>query len=209
MIRLQISPSSVSPADLQSAVDALRAGGVVAYPTETFYGLAVDPRAPDAVEKIFRLKQRPPDHAIPLIAADHEQVLDHVGVMNPTAERLAERGWPGALTLIITASRKLAPETHLHTGRIAVRVPENPVARMLALAAGHAITSTSANISGQPPASTAESVASALGDQIDVLIDAGPTNGGLPSTIVDTTGTRPMLVRKGSVPWERVLEFLH
>ncbi|HKY19978.1 MAG TPA: L-threonylcarbamoyladenylate synthase [Vicinamibacterales bacterium] len=208
MIRIVVHPRALSIDALAPAVRALRAGGVVAYPTETFYGLAADPRLGAAVHRIFDLKQRAPDQALPLIAADLDQIADHVGSMTPLAERLAARGWPGPLTLIIPASPVLCADVHLATGKVAVRVPADPVARALAAAAGHAITSTSANFSGQPPASTAEAVIATLGDGLDVVIDAGLTPGGLPSTIIDATGKVPVLVRAGAIAWDRVLEFL-
>jgi L-threonylcarbamoyladenylate synthase len=206
MIHLQVTASTPTDDDLTPAVTALREGGVVAFPTETFYGLAVDPRSAAAVKKVFELKRRAPDQPLPLVASDVDQVIDHVGTMTPLAGRLALRGWPGPLTLIIPASPQLCEDVHLSTGRVAVRVPAHAVARALARSAGHAITSTSANISGDPPASTPERVVASLG-RIDVLIDSGPTPAGLPSTIVDATGGAPVLVRAGAIPWERVLEF--
>lgn len=209
MIRLRVTPGPLTPDALEPAVAALRRGGIVAFPTETFYGLAADPRSAIAVSRIFQVKQRPPDQALPLIAASTRQVAESAGTLTPLAERLALQGWPGPLTLVIPASPHLCAEVHLSTGRIAVRVPADAVARALAEAAGHAITSTSANVSSQPPASTADDVVAAFGEGIDVLIDAGPTPGGLPSTIVDATGEVPILLRAGAVPWERVLEFLH
>ncbi len=207
MFRVFVDPLALKIEALDPAILALRRGGVVAYPTETFYGLAADPRSTPAVRKIFSLKQRPPGQALPLIAASLAQVGDHVGSMTPLAERLALRGWPGPLTLIIPASPLLCDDVHLSTGKVAVRVPSDSVARSLAAAAGHAITSTSANVSGQPPPSTPEEVDVAFGDAIDVLIDAGRTPGGLPSTIVDATGEAPVLVRAGAIAWDRVLEF--
>lgn len=209
MIRIRVQPDRVTPDVLVPAVSALRSGGVVAFPTETFYGLAADPRAAAAVRKIFALKHRSAAQALPLIASSTEQIADHVGAMTPLAERLAARGWPGPLTLIIPASPLLCEDVHRSTGKVAVRVPGDSIARALAAAAGHAVTSTSANISGELPASTASEVTAALGEDIAVLIDAGRTPGGLPSTIVDTTGDTPVLVREGAVPWDRVLEFLH
>ncbi len=207
MIRLRVIPSAIDAGAIAPAVDALREGHVVAFPTETFYGLAADPRSARGVRAVFSVKERAFDHPLPLIAAGLEQIADHVGTMTPLGARLASRGWPGALTLIIPASPRLCEHVHLSTGKVAVRVPADPVARALADAAGHAITSTSANISGEPPASTPEQVARAFGDRIAVLIDAGPTPGGLPSTIVDVTGEAPVLVRAGAIAWERVLEF--
>lgn len=207
MIHLRITPSHLKPDDFVAAVSALHSGGIVAFPTETFYGLAADPRSQLAVRRVFALKQRPADQPLPLIAGDIPQVVDHVGTMTPLARRLAARGWPGPLTLIIPASIRLCDDVHLSTGRIAVRVPGDPVARALAQYAGHAITSTSANFSGEPPASVPERVVASFGTGIDVLIDAGATPAGLPSTIVDASGDAPVLVRAGVIPWERVLEF--
>ena len=207
MMHLRVTPASVGPDDLAPAVSALRHGGIVAYPTETFYGLAADPRSPLAVGKIFELKRRGLDQPLPLIAASVDQIADHVGTMTALAARLASHAWPGPLTLIIPASAKLCDAVHLSTGKVAVRVSADPVARALAQSAGHAITSTSANISGDPPAATADRVAASFGEGIDVLIDAGPAPGALPSTIVDATGDVPVLVRAGMVAWDRVLEF--
>jgi L-threonylcarbamoyladenylate synthase len=207
MIRLRVNPHAVTVDQLVAAVSALRSGGIVAFPTETFYGLACDPRSAFAIKKIFALKQRSPEQPLPLIAASVAQVRHHVGVMTPVAERLAARAWPGPLTLIIPASSELCSEVHLSTGKIAVRVSGDPLARALAEAAGHAITSTSANLSGKPPACTPDVVAASFEDGLDVLLDAGATPGGLPSTIVDATGADPVLVRAGGVSWDRVLEF--
>ena len=206
MIHLRVTPL-VGPDDLVQAVSALGRGGVVAFPTETFYGLAVDPRSATAVKRVFEVKRRAPDQPLPLIASGVDQIIDHVGTMTPLAARLASCGWPGPLTLIIPASSLLCDDVHLSTGKVAVRVPADAVARALARSAGHAITSTSANISGHPPASTPEHVVASFGSGIDVLIDSGPTPAGLPSTIIDATGGVPVLVRAGAIPWERVLEF--
>ncbi|MCM3880584.1 MAG: L-threonylcarbamoyladenylate synthase [Vicinamibacterales bacterium] len=209
MIRLVVDPDRVSGDVLMPATEALRRGGVVAYPTETFYGLAVDPRSTAAVAKLFTLKRRPPDQPVPLIAASLHQVVTDVGTLTPLASLLASRAWPGPLTLVIPASAELSVDVHRSTGRAAVRVPADAVARALAAYAGHAITSTSANISGEPPPTSPDSVVASFGDGIDVLIDSGPTAGGLPSTVVDATGREPVLVRAGAIPWDRVLEFLN
>jgi L-threonylcarbamoyladenylate synthase len=207
MIHLRVTSSVVSADDLVPAVSALARGGVVAFPTETFYGLAVDPRSALAVKRVFELKHRAPDQALPLIACDVDQIVDHVGTLPPLAVRLAARSWPGPLTLIIPASPQLCVDVHRSTGKVAVRIPADAVARALARTAGHAITSTSANFSGDPPAATPERVIASFGNGIDVLIDSGPTPAGLPSTIVDVTGGAPVLVRAGAIRWERVLEF--
>ena len=126
--------------------------------------------------------------------------------MSDLAWRLASRFWPGPLTLIIEAAADIVPLVRAGGASVAVRVPDHGVARLLAAACGCAITSTSANLSGQPAPDTAGAIAAPLCDRLDVLLDAGPTAGGAPSTIVDATGSAPVLVREGVVPWTRVLE---
>jgi L-threonylcarbamoyladenylate synthase len=194
------------------AAAAIARGDVVAYPTETFYGLAADPRNADAIERVFIAKGRRSEEPLPLIASDIEHVERWFGALAPHAAALAHRFWPGPLTLVLPLSseRFSTFPTNLTAGRanIAVRVPAHPLARALALAAGGAITSTSANPSGTPPASTADEVLATLGDRIALILDGGPTPGGAPSTIIDVQELRPTLVRAGVLPWERVLESL-
>ena len=123
MLRLLVDPHAVGPDDLEAAVRALHTGGVVGFPTETFYGLAADPRSPQAVKRVFSVKQRQSDRSLPLIAASLEQVADQVGSLTPLAVRLS-RAWPGPLTLIIPASPLLCEDVHHTTGTVAVRVPQ-------------------------------------------------------------------------------------
>jgi L-threonylcarbamoyladenylate synthase len=208
VLRLRVDSSRLIDDQLLPAASAIQSGGIVAFPTDTFYGLAVDPRSSSAVRKIFQVKRRAGDRPIPLIAESLAQVAEFVGTLTPIAERLALEYWPGPLTLIITASTELCAEVTGGTGRVAVRVPDHTVARAMARLVGHAVTSTSANVSGLPAPSSADEVAASLGDRIDVLIDAGTVGGGLPSTIVDATASTPLLVRPGAVEWERVLKFL-
>src|SRR5260221_6800755 len=209
MLRLRVDPVRFREDELLPAVRAIEAGGLVAFPTDTLYGLAADPRSASAVGRIFSSKGRAPDRPIPLVAASVEQVRESVGTLTPLGERLASQYWPGPLTLIIPASAALCAEVNLGTGKVGVRVPNHAVARALARAAGHALTSTSANVSGRDAPATADEVAFALGHAIDVLIDGGPAPGGLASTIVDVTSSEPVLIRAGPVPWDRVLKFLH
>ncbi|MBI4477493.1 MAG: threonylcarbamoyl-AMP synthase [Acidobacteria bacterium] len=207
MLRLHVDPVSPDPAVLQQAVALIRTRGVVAYPTDTLYGLAADCTNAVAVERIFVIKGREPQTAIPLIAADLSQVEAQVGHLSPRARRLAGAFWPGPLTLIIDAHRCVVPAVHGGRGRVAVRIPNHAVARALARLAGVPLTATSANPSGQPAPATADEVASALGNCLEAIVDAGPTPGGAPSTIVEVAGDDLRLVRAGVVPWERVLEF--
>ena len=194
---------------IQEAAKWILSGGVVALPTDTLYGLAVDPFSPAAVARIFRVKERAAERALPLIAADLQQVAAHLGPLSTTAARLAERFWPGPLTLLVAAPRGLAPDVTGGTGRVGVRVPDDEVARAICRAAGRPVTATSANLSGQPATADPDGVERTIGDRIDLLIDTGPAPGGAASTIVDATGADAMLVRAGAVPWEDILAWLN
>lgn len=205
VLKLVIDPLLPDLAILRRAVETLAAGGIVAFPTDTLYGLAVDPRNEQAVDRLFRVKGRSSDHALPLVAADFAQA-QQVGVLPPLARRLATQFWPGPLTLVVRATAGLAPSVHAESGKVAVRVPAHLVARELARLVDHPITSTSANRSGESPPATADAVVAMLGNEIDLVLDAGETSGGLPSTIVDVTGAPMRLVRAGAVSWERVIE---
>jgi L-threonylcarbamoyladenylate synthase len=207
MRRLTLDPAAPEPEVIAAAAEILQAGLIVAYPTETFYGLGVDPRSPAAVERLFALKHRAASTAIPLIAADLEQVA-RVGRLTPAAIRLAARFWPGPLAVVIEADPIVAPAIHAGRGTIAIRVPAHSGARALAERAGTAITATSANRSHEAPATEAARIVEIFSDDIALVLDGGAAPGGLPSTIVDMTGAAPKLVRAGAVPWERVLEFL-
>ena len=200
---LKVVPGAFSPSDLAPAVDALRAGGVVAFPTDTFYGLAVDPTQPAAVQKIFAIKGRRQGEALPVIAVSIEDVEQFSGPLAAPEARLAARFWPGPLSILLPAPANVDEAVHGGTGTLAVRVPAHPVARALAGAFGAPITATSANRSGQPPARSAGELAWL--DASVCVIDAGDAPGGAPSTIVDVRTQPPRLVREGAVPWDRVL----
>ena len=204
---LIIEPGASTGAPIDIAVRALREGGLVIFPTDTFYGLAADPRNTVAVERLFKVKRRSKELALPLVAADTAQVTV-VGTLTPLGRKLAEQFWPGPLTLILDAPSRLDPLV-LGRGRsVAVRVPNHAVACALAGAFGYPLTATSANYSGKPAATAANEVFDSFELGVDVLLDAGRTPGGMTSTIVDVRGTAPILVRAGSVPWERVLQSL-
>ena len=202
-----MDPVSCSVADFAAAVDRLRAGGVVAFPTDTVYGLAVDPRSAAAVRTLFDLKGRPGDSALPVIAASIEQVESCVGTLDAASRALADRWWPGPLSLILPAPTGFDAAVHAGQETIAIRVPDHRVARLLAEAFGHPITATSANVSGRPPVAAADQLDAAIRAGA-LVIDAGPAPGGPPSTIVDARTAPPRLVRAGAVPWNRVLKSL-
>lgn len=206
MIRLRLDDPGAGGPELALAAQAIRSGRLVAFPTDTLYGLAADPRSPEAVARLFALKGRKVGKAVPLVAADLEQVTA-CAVLTPAARRLAERYWPGPLTLVLPSRPGLVPALLGDGATIGIRVPNHPLARALARHAGHALTATSANPSGTLPTADPDEVARTL-PALDVLLDAGRAPGGPPSTIVDLTGSAPRLVRAGAVPWDRVLESL-
>jgi L-threonylcarbamoyladenylate synthase len=203
---LGVDASNPDPAVIREAGEILRRGLVVAYPTDTTYGLAVDPRNADAVGRLFALKGRPEQSALTLIAEDMTQV-EAVAELSALAVRLAQRWWPGPLTLVLRARPGLAGAVLAGGETVGVRVPDHAVARGLARAAAFCITATSANVSGTPAASSAGEVADALPD-VDAIVDAGPARGGAASTIVDASAREVALIRAGVVPWDRVLESL-
>jgi L-threonylcarbamoyladenylate synthase len=193
---------------LDAAVRAIGEGGVIALPTDTLYGLGADPFRLDAVARVFAVKGRLAERALPLIAADIDQVADRLGRLPDLGRRLAARFWPGPLTLLLTAPPALAPDVSGGTGTVGVRVPAHAVARALCRACGTPLTATSANISGAAPSADPGEVERTLGARIDLLVDAGATPGGPPSTIVDATGASPRLVRQGAIAWEEIQEYL-
>jgi len=208
MMEFRIEAGRPDQRVLARAAAILRDGGVVAYPTDTLYGLAANPASATAMAQLYRIKGRPVDLAVPLIASGVDQVESAGAVLGPASRRLAARFWPGPLTLIVPAWSGLDALVHAGLWTVAIRVPDHPVATMLARLCGWPITSTSANRSGEAATGDPGVVRAALGDELDALIDAGPSPGGAPSTIVDARSDMPRLVRAGAVPWERVLESL-
>jgi L-threonylcarbamoyladenylate synthase len=205
-ITLQVDPLDPDPAVIREAAEMVREGLVVAYPTDTLYGLAVDPRNATAVRRLYELKGRPEASPLTLVAAEMTHVRA-AGDLSADAERLAARWWPGPLTIVVRARPILAPEMLAGGTTAGIRIPDHPVAVALARDAGFCVTATSANRSGATAAATAAAVAAALPD-VDAILDGGPCRGGAPSTIVDASARLIALVREGAVPWERVLKSL-
>jgi L-threonylcarbamoyladenylate synthase len=196
--------SEVRSKDIERAVVVLRNGGIVAYPTDTLYGLAVDPRLADAVRRLFAVKGREHGHAVPLIAADVRQAED-AAVFDDCARRVAAMFWPGPLSLVLPARETICTDIAASDGSVAVRVAAHPIAHALAAGLGFCITATSANLTGRAPTSSPAVVSAALGDRVDFVLDGGKSPGGPPSTIVDLRGPQPLLVRHGAIAWDRVL----
>ncbi len=208
MRRVFVDPEAPQRDAIQEAAQWIVRGGLVSIPTDTLYGLAADPFSAAAVARVFEVKGRAAERALPLIAADAAQVAAHLGRLTLVGQRLAEKFWPGPLTLLVPAPAALARDVSGGTGRVGVRVPANAVARAICAEAGRPITATSANISGEPATADPDQVERSLGGRIDLLIDAGMTRGGAPSTIVDLTTAEPALVRAGAISWEDIQAWL-
>ena len=198
---IRIDPHNISSQAIIPAVEILRSGGVVAYPTETFYGLGVNALNEEAVKKIYAIKKR--DFSQPLlILIPHQDLLPlYVKDVPEEALMLIERFWPGPLTLIFSASPHLPSILLGEADKIAIRVSSHPIAQALTKGLNSPITSTSANISGAQSPCTSEEVSSQLGDKIDLLMDGGRTPGEKPSTIIDVTISPPRLIREGAIPF--------
>jgi L-threonylcarbamoyladenylate synthase len=207
VLRLVVDPGHPDERALARAAETIAHGGLVAIPTDTLYGLAADPFSEAAVARLFEAKGRPTDRAIPLIAADRAQVEAQVGPLLGASAKLADRFWPGPLTVLLPAPPSLAPAA-AGTSRVGIRVPAHDVARGLCRASGRPLTATSANWSGRAPTDDPDLVADAMRDRIDILLDAGKAPGGPPSTIVDATGSVPRLIRPGAIDWEVILACL-
>lgn len=201
-----IVPDDTAGRDRAAVV--LRSGGLVALPTDTVYGIAVDLATPGGIERLFAAKRRPPEKGVVLLLASSTQA-EEVGIMGAAAEALAEAFWPGGLTLVL----QQRPEVHLPpalTGgapTIGVRLPDHPAPRALAAAVGP-LPTTSANVSGRPEAPDAEAIVEQLGDAVDLVLDGGRAHGGPASTVVDCSAGAPRILRAGAIPVERIAEVL-
>ncbi|MBT5807829.1 threonylcarbamoyl-AMP synthase [Candidatus Uhrbacteria bacterium] len=192
----------ITPQDIEKAVQLLREGGVVVFPTETAYGLAADARNEDAVAKVFEIKGREATKSFPLIAADVEMVERVAGIPRGL-RRLADKHWPGALTLVLPETSDDLAAAVIRNGEIAIRVSSHPIAQSLTKGLGAPIVSTSANIAGEPVCYTIDAVRTQLGDIPDMYLDAGELSGDAPSTVVsvDDYGY-PDVLRQGAIEIE-------
>ena len=191
---------TVEPALLTRAVEVLRQGGLVAYPTDTVYGLATLPTNAQAVARLFEAKKRNPDQPVPLLIASSENVASIAAHVPDVAKGLMQAFWPGAFTIILPKAPRFQSAAVGET--IGLRVPDHPTPRELARLLGGPITGTSANIAGGPEPLTAEDVRAQLGESVDLVIDGGRCAGGQPSTVVDCSVATPRFVREGPITRE-------
>jgi L-threonylcarbamoyladenylate synthase len=203
----RVSSSAPESSVIAEAVAVLQRGGVVIYPTDTLYGLAVDPRRDDAAERAFSIKGRDTAVAMPLIAGSLDQA-EQVAVLSTVDRQLARTFWPGPLTLVLAPRPGISARVLGRGSTVAIRVPAHAVARELAAQFSFCITATSANRSGEPPVAAVGDLSRAVVNDVDLVLDGGATGGRLPSTIVETSAHDVRLVRAGAIAWERVLESL-
>ena len=193
---------------LEYTVRLILGGKVVAFPTDTFYGLGADPFNLSAVSEIFRIKRRTADRPLPLLIDSIEQAGDLVDNPPKLFFTLAQKFWPGALTLVVPASRQIPLKVTAHTGKVGLRWPLAPFVVALIAAAGRPLTGTSANVSGMDSCSTADEVDCQIGDVLPLILDGGLTPGAMASTVVELTGETGRIVRPGGIPESELKEYL-
>jgi L-threonylcarbamoyladenylate synthase len=206
IVKLETGPAMERA--LRRAAGVVRRGGVIAFPTDTFYGLGCDPFNRDAVRHVYEIKQRDRDKPLLLIIAS-AAALARLTVDPPDGlHTVTSHFWPGPLTVVLKAAAALPPELTAQTGTVGLRLPAYEPARHLASYAGEAITATSANLSGGDNLASADAVVAELGDRVDLILDAGRLPAGAPSTVLDLVSQPPRLLREGGVSrtsLERVL----
>ena len=189
-----------NPEAYYQCVETLRNGGIICYPTETFYALGVDPWNQSACEKLYKLKKRSAEKELPLIASSTEMVSRFCDTSDPRFNILAQKFWPGPLTIVLPAKDQ--------SSSYAIRVSSNVSARLISEMFGSPVISTSANISGQEPVRKPDDLNPELSDGIDVVLNAGVCPGGLPSTIISLMKSAPEILREGAIASKEILSML-
>jgi len=184
---------------LEAAAEVVLRGGVIAFPTDTVYGLGCSLLNVAAVEMIGKLKRRAREHAYISLIPDPSQAYGLALSVGPVAQRLIHRYWPGPLSLVFVAAEIVPKRVRGAGGTIALRCPNDALSHALLQRIGGPMVSSSANLSGRPPAGTVAEVVATFGNQLDLVLDGGPRPGGIPSTLVDVSGPRPKLLRRGTL----------
>ncbi len=206
-MKAKVCPADSAPA-LEEAIQLLKEGRLVAFPTDTVYGVAAHAFLPEAVAKLYAAKKRPRDKPIPLLLARGEDIPSVARGIPEIAWHLAETFWPGGLTIILL-KRSIVPDIVTAGGEtVALRVPDHSLVHTLVEGIGAPLAATSANLSGRPAPVTASEVCQNLGGRIDLLLDGGPCPRGIPSTVVDLTLSPPRLLRQGAIPVEELADLI-
>lgn len=193
---------------MRLAAEALHAGGLVVFPTDTVYGIAVDPLNAEAVASVYRIKGRDAGKPLQVILATASQLADIAEDVPAEAWRLAERFFPGGITLVLKKAKSVPDMVVAGGGTVGVRVPDHPVCQDLVRAFGRPIAATSANRSGGPSPRTAQEAAAQVGDDVTIVLDAGPCPLGMDSTVIDCSTDKPRILRIGAVPVAEIERFL-
>jgi tRNA threonylcarbamoyl adenosine modification protein (Sua5/YciO/YrdC/YwlC family) len=205
---LKVSPDNPEPLAVRRAAELIRRGDVVGLPTDTFYGLAADPFNLAAVARIYEIKGRPERKALPILLASLEQAEELVGDVPDIFFVLAERFWPGALTLVVDAASRVPLKVTGNTGRVALRQPDSKITTAVIAAAGTPVTGTSANLSGFAACNSAPQVVKQMGERLPLILDGGESKAMLASTVVDLRGETWTIVREGPVSEAQIREVL-
>lgn len=203
---LRVDPDEPEPDKIEYIVRCLQSGSVVGLPTDTFYGLAVDPVNLRAVEQIYVIKMRVRHKPLSLLLSDAAQSYEIARSLDSQFDRLAERFWPGPLTMIVRAGTRLPLRVTANTGNVALRVPDAAIPRAVVRLLGLPVTATSANAFGAPECTHAVGVRDQIGDRIPLIVDGGPTARSVPTTIVDLSGGQGcwQILREGAIPTHEI-----
>jgi len=205
---LKVSDKNSEEIILTRAAEILAGGGVIAYPTETFYGLGADATNEKAIEKIFAVKGRNFKNPVSLIIGQTDDIYPLVQDVPETAKKLMAAFWPGALTIVFLAANNVSPLLTAGSGKIGLRVSSHPGAQGIVQKLKRPLTATSANLTGAPECTRASEVAEQLGDKIDAIIDLGNTPGTKGSTIIDVTCTPPVILREGAISRKTIERYI-
>ena len=203
-VKVSVDPDHPEPGPINGAANVVLSGGILAFPTDTSYGLGVNPYEDGAVSKVYKLKQRKSDKPLILLLSSPEQLEDLAQEISEDAKRLIEHFWPGPLTLIFPVSEELKGFLIGDTGKVGVRIPGNLIARKLIDACRIPVTATSANKSGQPSAKSAQDILDYFGNSVNMVLDGGPSTSEMESTVLDLTTTPFSLIREGRISADRI-----
>ena len=196
------------PAEIARAVAVLREGGLVAFPTETVYGLGCDAESPVALRRLFAVKRRPADHPVIVHVSSVAAIEVYAVDVSPVARALVDVFWPGPLTVVLPAAKNIPLKVTGGTGTVGIRIPDCHFTRMLMNAIDMPLIGTSANLSSHPACACAEEVLEQLGGRIELVIDGGKSQASAASTLIDLTRGTPRILREGAIPSERLKKYL-
>lgn len=205
---LRVSPDNPEPRPIEFAAELIRRGEVVAIPTDTYYGLAADPFNLAAVDRVYTIKGRPEQRALPILVSSVDQAADLAAYLPETFYRLVEKFWPGPLTLVVEATAKIPLKVTGNSGRVALRQPASKVSYALIAAVGTPVTGTSANLSGFAACSSVDQVQKQLGDRLPLILDGGDTKARLASTVAELRDDEWRVLREGVISEEHIRQAL-